>query len=137
MSVVLDTTIVSALMRGDSAIVTRLRATPKADVSVPYPVLAEIAYGIDRLPRSKRRQALTDRLALVAAELPRAPWTDDVSAAFGVIKAGCERRGERIEDFDAAIAAHALATGATLATTNTRHMARIPGLAAVDWTAGG
>ena len=37
------------------------------------------------------------------------PWSDKVSEAFGVIKSGLARKGERIEDFDAAVAAHALA----------------------------
>jgi tRNA(fMet)-specific endonuclease VapC len=41
----------------------------------------------------------------------------------------------RIEDFDAAIAAHALAGGATLVTSNGRHMTGIPGLRVEDWSA--
>lgn len=40
----------------------------------------------------------------------------------------------RIEDFDAAIAAHAVAAGATLVTADTAHMARVPGLRIEDWT---
>ena len=38
-----------------------------------------------------------------------------------------------IEDFDAAIAAQALAIGATLVTANIEHMTRIPGLRIEDW----
>jgi tRNA(fMet)-specific endonuclease VapC len=45
-----------------------------------------------------------------------------------------ERRGQRIEDFDAAIAAHAVAQDATLVTANTFHMSRIAGLAVEDWS---
>jgi tRNA(fMet)-specific endonuclease VapC len=37
-------------------------------------------------------------------------------------------------DFDAAIAAHALASGATLVTANLDHMARVPGLQIEDWS---
>jgi len=51
------------------------------------------------------------------------------------VKAALERRGERIEDFDVAIAAHALAHGATLVTANRKHMARVAGLAVEDWAA--
>jgi tRNA(fMet)-specific endonuclease VapC len=47
---------------------------------------------------------------------------------------GLERRGTRIEDFDAAIAAHALASGAKLVTSNLDHMARVPGLQIEDWS---
>jgi tRNA(fMet)-specific endonuclease VapC len=130
---VLDTNAVSALMRGDASVVQRLRNIAKEDVSVPQPVLAEIAYGIERLPRSKRRDRLRRRYDLIRAELARTPWTDAVTERFGVIKATLERRGDRIEDFDIAIAAHALANGATLVTTDARHMTRIDGLLMEDW----
>ena len=131
---ILDTNAVSALMKGAAPVVERLAARAPADVAVPQPVLAEIAFGIERLPRSKRRTALQSRFDLVCAELPRAEWTDVVSQMFGRIKATLERRGMRIEDFDAAIAAHALALDATLVTANVDHMIRVPGLHVEDWT---
>ena len=56
-----------------------------------------------------------------------------MSERFGTIKATLERRGTRIEDFDAAIAAHALAEGAVLVTANLDDMARVPGLKIEDW----
>jgi tRNA(fMet)-specific endonuclease VapC len=130
---VLDTNAVSALMKGDTRVVGRLRAAMRGDVAVPQPVIAEIAYSIDRLPRSKRRQALQERFDLVRTELARAAWTDAVSEHFGTVKAALERRGTRTEDFDAAIAAHALAEGAVLVTANLDDMARVPGLKIEDW----
>jgi tRNA(fMet)-specific endonuclease VapC len=131
---VLDTNAVSALMRGDRRAIERLRQLDRSEVAVPQPVLAEIAYGIARLPRSRRRADLERRADLIRAEIPRADWTDAVSAAFGTIKATLERSGKRIEDFDAAIAAHALAVGGTLVTANVEQMTRVPGLAVEDWT---
>jgi tRNA(fMet)-specific endonuclease VapC len=130
----LDTNAVSALMKGVAAVVDRLAATEPAHVAVPQPVLAEIAFGIERLPRSKRRGALQARFDLVCAELRRAEWTDAVSQHYGRVKATLERRGTRIEDFDAAIAAYALALGATLVTANLDHMTRVPGLRIQDWS---
>jgi tRNA(fMet)-specific endonuclease VapC len=121
-------------MKGSAAVIERLAATEPAQVAVPQPVLAEIAFGIERLPRSKRRTALQARFDLLCAELPRAEWTDVVSQMFGRIKATLERRGTRIEDFDAAIAAHALAVDATLVTANLGHMIRVPGLRVEDWS---
>jgi tRNA(fMet)-specific endonuclease VapC len=56
-----------------------------------------------------------------------------VSEHFGSIKAMLEKRGQRIEDFDAAIAAHALAEDAVLVTANFDDMARVPGLRVEDW----
>jgi tRNA(fMet)-specific endonuclease VapC len=132
---VLDTNAVSALMKGDPAFIEKLKQQSKEDVSVPQPVLAEIAYGIERLPKSKRKEALQERFELMKAELARSSWSDEVSEAFGRIKATLEKRGQRIEDFDAAIAAHALASGAVLITANIEHMTRIPGLTVEDWSA--
>ncbi len=134
MTYVLDTNAVSALMRGSAAVVERLAATAPADVAVPQPVLAEIAYGIERLARSKRRVALQARFDLLCSELPRADWTDTVNQMYGRVKASLERRGTRIEDFDAAIAAHALAVDATLVTADLDHMTRVPGLRVENWS---
>ena len=93
MTYVLDTNAVSALMRGSAAVVERLAATAPADVAVPQPVLAEIAYGIERLARSKRRVALQARFDLLCSELPRADWNDTVNQMYGRVKASRERRG--------------------------------------------
>jgi len=131
---VLDTNAVSALMKGSAAVIERLAAIEPADVGVPQPVLAEIAFGIERLPRSRRRTTLQARFDLLCAELPRAEWTDLVSQMYGRIKATLERRGTRVEDFDAAIASHALALDATLVTANLDHMTRVPGLRVEDWS---
>jgi tRNA(fMet)-specific endonuclease VapC len=121
-------------MKGDEAFVERLASHVPAEITIPQPVIAEIAYGIERLPRSRRRRALQARFDLICSEIPRTVWTDAVSLAYGRIKATLERRGTRIEDFDAAVAAHAVALGSTLVTSNLHHMARVPGLKVEDWT---
>jgi predicted nucleic acid-binding protein len=86
------------------------------------------------LSRSKRKDALASRFELLKREIRRAAWSDEVSEAFGGIKAGLERKGDRIEDFDAAVAAHALAEGGVLVTANLKHMTRVPGLEVEDWS---
>ena len=135
MKLVLDTNAVSALMKGDVHVVERLRQRNKDEVSVPQPALAEIAYGIERLPPSKRKETLQKRFDLVRSELARAEWTDEVSECFGRIKAALEKKGRPIEDFDVAIAAHAVATGAVLVTANLDDMVRVPGIQVEDWSA--
>jgi tRNA(fMet)-specific endonuclease VapC len=130
---VLDTNTVSLLMRGDERVISRLAGAGRSSVFLPQPVIAEIAYGLERLPRGKRRDALQARFDLIRGELARAIWSDEVSEAFGRIKARLERLGRRIEDFDAGIAAHAVVAGAVLVTSDGRHMGRIQGLQIEDW----
>ena len=71
MRYVLDTNAVSALMKGEERVVRRLRALDRRETAIPQPVIAEIAYGIERLPRSKRRSALESRFDLVRTELAK------------------------------------------------------------------
>jgi predicted nucleic acid-binding protein len=134
MRYVLDTNIVSALMRQEPAPGRRLLSVAPADVLVPQPVVAEVRYGLARLPRSHRRAALEHDARELLTAVARAPWTDDVSLHFGALKVELERRGERLDDFDVAIAAHALAHQAVLATRNVRHLGRIRHLLVEDWT---
>lgn len=136
MKYLLDTNTVSALMRSEERVLARLRHTNRRDVCLAQPVVAEIAYGIARLPRSKRRTLLEERYELVAGTIARVEWTDAVSSAFGKIKATLEKRGVGIEDFDAAIAAHALAHECTLVTGNVKHLGNVPELAVEDWSSG-
>jgi len=130
---VLDTKILSALMRGDAAVKARIAERSPAELFTPQPALAELWFGVTRLADSKRQRRLKQRLQRIERAIERAVWTDEVSREFARIKTWLQRRGEVIEDFDVAIAAHALAEGATLV-TNDQHMRRIPGLLVEDWS---
>jgi tRNA(fMet)-specific endonuclease VapC len=131
---ILDTNAVSFLMKGDPNVISHLKQVARGDVGMPQPVVSEIAYGIQRLGKSKRKDGLARRFELVRSEIGRAAWTNEVSEAFGTIKAALERKGQRIEDFDAAVAAHAVAQGCVLVTANLKDMTRVPGLDVEDWS---
>jgi tRNA(fMet)-specific endonuclease VapC len=130
---VLDTNIVSALMRGQPEVAQRLARESVGAVAIPQPVIAEILYGIERLSRGRRKDFLSRRIARIRSTLALVPWTSDVSERFAGAKAHLERAGRRLEDFDVAIAAHALAFNAVLVTANAQHMARIPALRLEAW----
>lgn len=134
MRFLLDTTTVSALMRSDPAASKRLLAARPDEVAIAQPVLAELRYGLARLGTSRRRRELEHRLAVLLGALEHALWTDEVSQKFGEVKAKLEKRGERVDDFDVAIAAHALAYDAIVVTDNLRHFGCIPGIAVETWT---
>lgn len=77
-------------------------------------------------------EAASSTVDLICSELQEANGPMP-SVAHTVAKSMLERRGTRIEDFDTAIAAHAVATGTTLVTANLDHMTRVPGLQIEDW----
>ena len=133
MKFVLDTNALSNAMAGEPSICARLLSCSRTDVLLAQPVVAEIAYGLTRLSRSKRRERLLNRFQMFLDQFPRVAWTDEISRTFGEVKADLERRGIRIEDFDAAVAAHAMALGATLVSSDLKHMGRIQGLLVEDW----
>lgn len=134
MKYVLDTNTLSLAMKGDREVCARLLTLPRTDVLLPQPVIAEIRYGLSRLKKSKRRDALTQRFDLFLDRAMRAEWTDEVSRAFGLLKFDLERKGTRLEDFDVAIAAHAIVLDGVLVSMDEKHLARIPDLRLENWS---
>jgi tRNA(fMet)-specific endonuclease VapC len=131
---VLDTNTLSALMEADANVLAHLQQVEPASVAMPQPALAEIMYGIERLPRSRRKEKLRANLQLLLSQVTRLAWSDEVSHMFASVKAMLERRGQPIEDFDVAIAAHAVGDNVVLVTTDAKHMSRVPGITIEDWS---
>ena len=52
---------------------------------------------------------------------------------YGYIKAGLERKGQRIDDFDLLIGATALQYSLVVVTANAKHLSRIPDLKIMNW----
>ncbi len=59
----------------------------------------------------------------------------DAAASYGRIRADLERAGKPIGNNNLLIAAHALAIGARVATSNTSEFERVRGLKVLDWLA--
>lgn len=114
----LDTNTVSALMRGEPHVAGRVAKTPREDVAISQVTAAEIEFGLRYLPASRRRRALESQWSAIGAELIRLPWSDEVSRRFGERKARLEKVGQRMSDFDLAIAVHALTYGLTVVTAD-------------------
>ena len=134
MRYVLDTTAFSAVMRKDAALLGILMGYQPSDIVTVPPVVAEIQYGIKRLPNASKKvlllKAERDRLLSVINVLP---WLAEASKKFGEIKATLERKGKMIDDFDIAIAAIAVSHKCGVLTANLKHFERIRGLETKGW----
>lgn len=119
--IVIDTNVVSEMMRDEpdrkvltwSETVGRLHTTAVT--------LAEVDYGIARLPEGHRKDRLAATAARVFADFDEVIVAFDARAArrYGGIVAGRERAGRPIATADAQIAAICAGREATLATRNT------------------
>ena len=121
-------------MRLEPEIVSFLRARPPGEFAVVPPVVAEIEYGLQRLDSASRRyRLLSAQKGRLLSRIPLLEWLPAASVQFGAIKAGLERAGTPIDDFDIAVAAIARSHGAEVITANLAHYARIEGLACRHW----
>jgi toxin FitB len=125
--IVLDTNVVSELMRAAPApvVMAWLDEHPGNDLFTTAITVAEIRYGVARLPEGRRREALHQAANEVFAAFPDQVLSFDLTSAsaYADVVAHRESVGNRIDGFDAQIAAICRAHAATLATRNTRDFA--------------
>jgi tRNA(fMet)-specific endonuclease VapC len=130
----LDTSVVSAVMRRSDRVLARLREQDPSAVALCAPVAAEIQFGLSRLEAgSCRRELLVQQYRSLRGAVQWLEWTEEATTVFGSVKAALERRGTPLDDFDLIIGSIALSAGARLATRNARHFGRIDGLLVEDW----
>jgi toxin FitB len=120
--IILHTNVVSELMRAEPAprVATWVRDRDRRELRTTAITIAEIRYGIARLPDGRRKQVL-----LAAADETFTAFADqvvpvDTAAAehYAIIASSRERAGRPIAGFDALIAAICRSRGAALATRN-------------------
>ena len=121
--IILDTNVVSELMRPepDPGVASWVRSRDRHELRTTTITLAEVQYGIARLPDGRRKQVL-----LAAADDIFSTFADqvlpvDTAAAeqYAIIASSRERAGKPIAGVDALIAAVCRSRGAALATRNT------------------
>lgn len=122
-AVILDTNVISELMRTspDARVQAWVRHVPPALIFTTSVTLAEVRFGIARLPAGRRRGLLGE-----AADDVFGAFTDhvlpfDATAAsqYAAVVVERERMGAPISGFDAQIAAICRCHGAALVTRNT------------------
>ena len=125
--IVLDTNVVSELMRAtpSTEVVAWLRDQPAGSLLTTAVTVAEIRYGLERLPDGRRaaelRRIADETLGAFAGQV--LPFDLDAANRYGVLVAERERAGRPMSALDAQIAAICLSRGASLATRNVKDFA--------------
>ena len=128
----LDTNVcIAVIRRRPESALRRLRGKQVGQVGLSTITLAELEFGA-----AKSQQPAKARAALREFLLPLEVVTFDAAAAdaYGTVRAAMEKKGRPIGPLDTLIAAHALALGTVLVTSNTREFRRVPGLSVEDWS---
>ena len=120
--IILDTNVVSELMRPEPApgVASWIRDRDRRELRMTVITLAEVRYGIARLPDGRRKQVLLDAADEIFSAFADQVLPVDIAAAerYAVIASSRERAGKPIAGFDALIAAVCRSRGAALATRN-------------------
>ena len=126
----LDTNMVSDLLKFPAGAVARRIGAADAAISISVIVAAELRYGAAK-KASERLSASIDALLAVIDIEPLSPPADTI---YGRLRADLERGGEPMSANDLLIAAHALSLDRTLV-SHDGAFARVPGLKREDWVA--
>ncbi|RZT13185.1 hypothetical protein EV649_6375 [Kribbella sp. VKM Ac-2569] len=122
--IVFDTNVGSELMKPapDKAVVDWYAAERSKGLCTTAITVAEIRYGLERMPSGRRRTVLSAAADEIFAEFADSILSFDGSAAalYPEVVIGRERAGLPIEHPDAQIAAICRVADATLATRNTK-----------------
>jgi tRNA(fMet)-specific endonuclease VapC len=127
----LDTNTASYVIKGHpSQVRTRLAHVPVAEVAVSAITEAELCVGVIKSPNATRLKTVVEEF-LRFVEI-RA-WDSAAAEAYAELRALLEQQGRPMGNLDMMIAAHALALGLVLVTSD-RVFARVKGLTIEDWT---
>ena len=120
--IILDTNVVSELMRPEPSpqVAAWVRDRDRRELRTTSITVAEIRYGIARLPEGRRKQVLLTAASDIFQTFEDQVLPVDATAAehYAIIASGRERSGKPISGFNALIAAVCRSHGAALATRN-------------------
>ena len=124
--IILDTNVLSALMRSvpDAPVIDWLDRQPPESVWITSVTLFEARFGLNLLPKGRRRQSLEsafERLLEDDLESRVLDFDSAAAAAAAVLAAARQKLGRPVDVRDTQTAGIALARHATLATRNVRH----------------
>ena len=126
----LDTDIVIYSLKGHPAVKKNLERNLHAALKISVVTLMELYYG------AYKSQKVTSNLSKIkniedAVEI--IPIGRESAEVFAMLKAGLEKSGTPLDDFDLILAACALANDLVLVTNNVKPFERIEGLRLTNW----
>lgn len=125
----LDTNMVSHLVRQHPGVLEQYSRTPTEKMCISSVTEAELLYGIAK----KQSDALQKTILEFLKTITICDWDSDAAATYGELRAAMEKKGKVMGDLDQLIAAHALSRGTTIV-TNDRAFRMVQELAVEDWT---
>jgi len=130
MKFLLDTDTCIYAMKQNDAILARLLATAREEVTVSVITEAELRTGAAKsVSPAKTLQVIENFLDPMTI----LDFTSDDAIAYAAVRAKLERAGTPIGPLDTLIAAQAIARKLTVVSTNEREFRRIAGLTVENW----
>jgi len=128
----LDTDTIIFALKGNATVQRNLRDHAREPLRISAITLMELYYGAHK---SQKVASNLGKVRSLEAALEVIPVSQDMAEVFGVLKAGLEKAGSRLDDFDLIIASCALSHNLILVTNNVKHFEKIEGLKLANWTA--
>lgn len=131
MRYLLDTNTISYFVRGEAAVLTRIKATAPELIAISSVTAMEIEFGPQLNPARARKLAPVINALIKSIET--LPFTAEDAKAAAAIRASLQRAGKPVGYYDLLIAGTAIRHGLTLVTSNTKELSQIGGLRIEDW----
>ena len=136
--IILDTNVISEITRQAPADAVKAWFDRQEDLYTSAITQAELFYGLERMPKGRRRDELFESLGEIFNEVFAGrilSFDSEAAVSYADVVVGRERRGRPIRQSDAQIAAIARSRGAAVATRNVADFEHC-GIKVIDpWTA--
>lgn len=126
----LDTNMVSHLIKAHPDVARHVVAVPMASLCISAITEGELLFGLAKRPEAKRLHIAVREFLLRIDVLP---WDSAIAERYGTVRAYVEEQGRILAPLDLLIATHALSVGAVLV-TNDRAFGQVTDLHLEDWT---
>ncbi len=129
MKLMLDTNTVSDLIRGYEGVKENLIRHKPAECALSAVTEGELFYGLANNPGATQ---LHEAVRQILATFHVLPWDRRAAEAYGQLKSDQKNKGRPLAELDLMIAAHAIAEGLTLVSSDTA-FSNVTGLATENW----